>query len=67
MESAPRLRIAFAGTFAARLEAPVRARLTVPFDIVVDDEHGIVAAARRRRRPGDHGVHARRWVPPPAG
>jgi phosphoglycerate dehydrogenase-like enzyme len=43
MESAPRLRIAFAGAFAARLEAPVRAHLDLPFDLVVDDEHGIVS------------------------
>ena len=42
MESAPPLRIAFAGAFAARLEAPVRAIVTLPVDIVVDDEHGIV-------------------------
>ena len=33
MESAPRLRIAFAGAFAARLEASVRARLSVPCDV----------------------------------
>jgi phosphoglycerate dehydrogenase-like enzyme len=37
------LRIAFAGTFAARLEEPVRARLDVPHDVVVADEAGIVA------------------------
>jgi len=32
------LRIAFAGTFAARLEEPVRARLDLPCDIIVGDE-----------------------------
>lgn len=37
------LQIAFAGTFAATLEAPVRARLTLPCDVVVDDEARIVA------------------------
>lgn len=43
MESAPRLRIAFAGAFAARLEPPVRAHLDVPCDVIVDDERGILA------------------------
>jgi phosphoglycerate dehydrogenase-like enzyme len=38
-----RLCIAFAGAFAARLEEPVRARLDVPYEIVVDDERGIVS------------------------
>ena len=37
------LRIAFAGAFAARLEAPVRARLDLSCDVVVDDEQGIVS------------------------
>jgi phosphoglycerate dehydrogenase-like enzyme len=37
------LRVAFAGTFAASLEAPVRQRLTVPCEIVVADEAKIVA------------------------
>jgi len=32
------LRIAFAGTFSARLEEPVRGRLDVPCDIIVGDE-----------------------------
>ena len=32
------IRVAFAGTFAARLEAPVRARLDVPCDVVVAPE-----------------------------
>ena len=36
------LRVAFAGTFAARLEAPVRERLDVPCDVVVADEASIV-------------------------
>ncbi len=37
------LRIGFAGTFAANLAEPVRARLAVPCDVVVDDERAIVA------------------------
>jgi len=36
------LRVAFAGTFAARLEALVRAQLGVPCEIVCDDEDGVV-------------------------
>jgi phosphoglycerate dehydrogenase-like enzyme len=36
------LRLAFAGTFAARLEPQVRAQLGVPCDVVCDDESGIV-------------------------
>jgi len=36
------LRIAFAGTFAAHLVEPVRARLDVPCDVVAADEAGIV-------------------------
>jgi phosphoglycerate dehydrogenase-like enzyme len=36
------LRVAFAGTFAARLEQPARRHLTVPCEIVVSDEAGIV-------------------------
>ena len=36
------LRVAFAGTFAARLEPQVRAQLAVPCDIVVADEASIV-------------------------
>ena len=36
------LRVAFAGTFAATLEPAVRARLTVPCEIVLGDEAGIV-------------------------
>jgi len=38
-----RFRIAFAGAFAARLEEPVRSRLDLPCDVVVDDERAIVA------------------------
>lgn len=34
--------IAFAGTFAARLEAPVRTRLDMPCNVIVSDEIGIV-------------------------
>ncbi|HKU97790.1 MAG TPA: 2-hydroxyacid dehydrogenase [Vineibacter sp.] len=37
------LRVAFAGTFAASLEPQVRARLGAGYDIVTDDETGIVA------------------------
>ena len=37
------LRVAFAGTFAGRLEPRVRAHLKIPCDIVVDDERGIVS------------------------
>ena len=37
------LRVAFAGTFAARLEKPVRAHLGIACDVVADDESGIVA------------------------
>ena len=37
------LRVAFAGTFAARLEPQVRAHLEVPCDIVVADERTIAA------------------------
>jgi phosphoglycerate dehydrogenase-like enzyme len=43
MKPAPQLRIAFAGAFAACLEAPVRAHLDVQCDIIVDDERGIVS------------------------
>ena len=37
------LGIGFAGTFAARLEEPVRAHLEMPCDVVVTDEAGIVS------------------------
>jgi phosphoglycerate dehydrogenase-like enzyme len=40
------LRIAFAGTFSARLEEPVRAHLDIPCDVVVSDEAGIVSRLR---------------------
>src|SRR5438874_4612693 len=36
------LAVAFAGTFAASLEAPVRAHLGLPCEVVVADEAGIV-------------------------
>jgi phosphoglycerate dehydrogenase-like enzyme len=36
------LRVAFAGTFAARLEERVRAHLEMPYDVIVADEVGIV-------------------------
>ena len=37
------LGIGFAGTFAATLEAPVRAQLNVPCNIIVANEAGIVS------------------------
>src|SRR5947207_5617576 len=37
------LRVAFAGTFAARLEERVRAQLGIPCDVIVDDESGILS------------------------
>ena len=37
------MKVAFAGTFAARLEERVRAHLAIPCDVIVDDEKGIVS------------------------
>jgi phosphoglycerate dehydrogenase-like enzyme len=37
------LQIAFAGTFSATLEPPIRARLDMPCAVVTDDETGIVS------------------------
>src|SRR5207237_1343489 len=37
------LQVAFAGTFSATLEPSVRARLTMPCDVVMGDEAGIVS------------------------
>ncbi len=37
------LRVAFAGTFSARLEQRVRAHLGIPCDVIVDDESEIVS------------------------
>ncbi len=37
------MKIAFAGSFAARLAEPVRERLSFPCDVLVDDEAGIVS------------------------
>ena len=37
------MKVAFAGVFAAQIAEPVRARLPVPCDVVVDDEPAIVA------------------------
>src|SRR2546428_476142 len=37
------LRIAFAGTFAARLAGPVQAHLGIPCDVIVDDESEIAS------------------------
>ena len=34
------MKVAFAGAFAARIAEPVRARLTMPCDIAVDDDEG---------------------------
>jgi phosphoglycerate dehydrogenase-like enzyme len=39
----PRLRVAFAGAFAVCLEQPVRAHLSMPCDVILDDEVGIVS------------------------
>ena len=39
----PRLRVAFAGAFAVRLEEPVRAHLSMPCDVILADEVGIVS------------------------
>ena len=36
------MKIAFAGAFAAQIAEPVRAKLTMPCDIAVDDEVGII-------------------------
>jgi len=36
------MKIAFAGSFAARLAEPVRARLSIPCEVIIDDEAGIV-------------------------
>ena len=36
------MKIAFAGSFAARFAEPVRARLALPCEVIVDDEVGIV-------------------------
>ena len=38
------IKVAFAGSFAARLAAPVRAKLTAPCAVAVDDEAAIVPA-----------------------
>jgi phosphoglycerate dehydrogenase-like enzyme len=37
------MKVAFAGSFAARLAEDVRARLSLPCEVIVDDEAGIVA------------------------
>jgi lactate dehydrogenase-like 2-hydroxyacid dehydrogenase len=47
------LRVAFAGTFAARLEPQVRAHLDVPCDVVVADEAAIAAPTL----PAHHAFH----------
>src|SRR5256885_1743579 len=41
------LTIAFAGAFAARLEPAVRAHVSVPCEVIVGDEAGIVAKLGR--------------------
>jgi len=40
------LRVAFAGTFAARLAEPVQAHLSIPCDVIIDDEREIVSRLR---------------------
>jgi len=37
------MKIAFAGSFAVRLAEPVRARLSIPCEVIADDETKIVA------------------------
>jgi phosphoglycerate dehydrogenase-like enzyme len=37
------MKVAFAGSFAARIAEPVRARLPLPCEVIVDDETGIVS------------------------
>jgi phosphoglycerate dehydrogenase-like enzyme len=37
------MKVAFAGSFAARLAEPVRARLSLPYEAITDDEDDIVA------------------------
>ena len=37
------LRVAFAGTFAARVAEPVQAQLGISCDVIVDDEREIVS------------------------
>ena len=37
------MKVAFAGSFAAQLAEPVRARLSLPCEVLVDDEAGIVS------------------------
>lgn len=37
------MKVAFAGAFAARLMEPVRARLSLPCELIADDEAGIVS------------------------
>jgi phosphoglycerate dehydrogenase-like enzyme len=36
------MKVAFAGSFAAQLAEPVRARLSLPCEVIVDDETGII-------------------------
>ena len=43
MEGDGMLQVAFAGTFSASLESPVRARLGMPCDVILGDEIGIVS------------------------
>src|SRR2546425_1087464 len=40
------LRVAFAGTFAARLAEPVQAHLGIPCDVIIDDEREIASRLR---------------------
>jgi phosphoglycerate dehydrogenase-like enzyme len=43
MERGRVMKVAFAGAFAAQMAEPVRLRLSLPCELVVDDEAGIVA------------------------
>src|ERR671938_148700 len=43
LDASDMLRIAFAGTFAGRLEPRVRAHLDIPCDVVVADEAAVLA------------------------
>src|SRR5687767_6134297 len=41
-EGARRMKVAFAGSFAIRLAEPVKAQLTVPCEVIADDEARIM-------------------------
>ena len=50
------MKVAFAGAFAAQMAEPVRARLALPCEVVVDDEAGIVPRLTRDRISGGNQV-----------